>query len=312
VAGKDHAPIRSEIMVGSSDEDSDEDEDEDESNALVKKQKQASKQVSEYEESRRRALKQQHQGPVRKTKVQRSAKDLRARVEPNMDKLYLEILNWDTPPSSIECRRIADQFLDLDLYKRTFGPLLISEVWRSLVTAKDENNFKPIEINVLNRLSVDKFMEVSTNMPTSANRDLKMSERDIVLMSRSSDPLNNEQEPHCLARVDRTNRKKDIVEITYRISREVSPAFLQCLVPNSKIHIVKITDMTTTQREFAALSSLEYYDLCNEVLEARPSPIQTYSDEKISLVSSRYSLNKGQAQAILSANDNDGFTLIQG
>ena len=317
VAGKDHAPIRSEIMVGSSDEDSDEDEDEDESNSLVKRQKQASKQVSEYEESRRRALKQ-HQGPVRKTKVQRSAKDLRARVEPNMDKLYLEILNWDifhpgdTPPSSIECRRIADQFLDLDLYKRTFGPLLISEVWRSLVTAKDENNFKPIEIKVLNRLSVDKFMEVSTNMPISANRDLKMSERDIVLMSRSSDPLNNGQEPHCLARVDRTNRKKDIIEITYRISREVSPAFLQCLVPNGKIHIVKITDMTTTQREFAALSSLEYYDLCNEVLEARPSPIQTYSDEKISMITSRYSLNKGQAQAILSANDNDGFTLIQG
>ena len=70
--------------------------------------------------------------------------------------------------------------------------------------------------------------------------------------------------------------------------------------------------MTTAQREFAALSSLEYYDLCSEVLEAKPSPIHKYGDEKISQVTAKYSLNKGQAQAILSANDNDGFTLIQG
>lgn len=318
VAGKDHAPVRSEIMVGSSDEDSDEDGDEDETNTLVKTRKETSKRVLEYEESRRRALKLQQQGPVRKIKVQRSAKDLRARVEPNMDRLYLEVLNWDIfhqgdePPSNNECRRIADQFLDLDVYKRTFGPLLISEVWRTLLAAKDENTFKPVEIKVLNRLSVDKFMEVSTNMPMTANGELKLSERDIVLLSRSPDPLNNEQEPHCLARIDRTNRKKDTIEITYRVSREISPSFLQCLAPNGKIHVIKIADMTTTQREFAALSSLEYYDLCNEVLEAKPSPIQKYSEEKISLMASKYTLNKGQAQAILSAYDNDGFTLIQG
>lgn len=317
IAGKDHAPVRSEIMVGSSDEDSD-DSDEDDTNALVIKRKETSKKVAEYEESRRRGLLKQQQGPVRKTKVQRSAKDLRARVEPNMDGLYLEILNWeifhpdDTPPSNNQCRRIDNSYLDLDLYKRTFGPLLISEVWRSLVTAKDENNFKAIEIKVLNRLSVDKFMEISTTMPISANRDLKMSERDIVLLSRSSDPLNGTQEPHCLARVDRTTRKKDVVEITYRVSREIVPALLQCLVPSGKIYALKIADMTTTQREFAALSSLEYYDLCSEILEAKPSPIQRYGQDRVSSISSKYSLNRGQAQAVLSANDNDGFTLIQG
>jgi senataxin len=178
------------------------------------------------------------------------------------------------------------------------------------VTAKDENNFKAIEVKILNRLSVDKFMEISTNMPM--NRDLKISERDIFLLSRSPDPLGNKQEPHCLARVDRTNRKKDVIEVTFRVSRDIDRAFSDCLAPNTKIHALKIADMTTTQREFAALSSLDYYDLCNEVLEATPSPLQKYPDEKISLMSSKYKLNKGQAQAILSANDNDGFTLIQG
>ncbi|KAG0651762.1 tRNA-splicing endonuclease positive effector [Hyphodiscus hymeniophilus] len=292
VMGKDHAPARSEIMVGSSDEDSDSDSDEDETNALVKTRKATSKKVAEYEESRRRALLKQQQGPVKKTKIQRSAKDMRARVEPNMDRLYLEILNWDIfhegdkPPSKMECVRIEDRFQELDRYKDTFTPLLISEVWRSLVTAKDESNFKPIEIKVLNRLSVDKFMEVSTNMPMPAKRsDLKISERDIVLLSKSNDPLNNPQEPHCLARVERTTRKKDVVEVTYKISREVTPDFLQVLCPNGKIHAVKIADMTTTQREYAALSSLEYYDLCDEVLEAKPSPIQKYGGDRVSQTS---------------------------
>jgi senataxin len=318
VAGKDHTPVRSEIMVGSSDEDSGDDDDEDETNALVKTRKETSKKVSEYEESRRRALKQMQQGPVKKIKVQRSAKDLRARVEPNMDALYLEILNWDLfhqgddPPSTIECRKIADEFYDLGLYKQTFAPLLISEVWRSLVTARDENVLKPLEITILNRLSVDKFMEVSTKMPMTMNRDLKFNERDIVLLSRSKDPMGNQQDPHCLARVDRTNRKKDVIEVTFRISRDTNREFVPCLVPQGKIYAVKIADMTTTQREYAALSSLEYYDLCPEVLEAKPSPLQNYSDDKMNLMASKYNLNRGQAQAILSANDNDGFTLIQG
>ena len=70
--------------------------------------------------------------------------------------------------------------------------------------------------------------------------------------------------------------------------------------------------MTTTQREYAALSSLEFYDLCSEVLEAKPSPIQKYGDEKVSIMMDKYKLNRGQAQAILSAYENDGFTLIQG
>ncbi|KAF8859379.1 hypothetical protein BDZ45DRAFT_621135 [Acephala macrosclerotiorum] len=316
-AGKDHAPARNEIMVGSSDEDSS-DEDEDETNALVKRRKETSKKVSEYEESKRRAFKLAQEGPVKKTKIQRSAKDARARVDPDMTKLYQEILNWDifhpgdAPPGNNECRKIDNSYVDLDLYKRTFGPLLVSEVWRSLVTAKDENNYKAVEVKVLNRVSVDKFLEVSTTMPIAYNKDLKMSERDIVLFSKDSDPLNSPQVPHCLARVDRTTRKKDTIEITYRISRDVDPGFMTSFVPNGKVYALKICDMTTTQREFAALSSLEYYDLCPEVLEAKPSPLLKYPEEKITNMSARYSLNRGQAKAILSANDNDGFTLIQG
>ena len=316
VAGKDHAPIRSEIMV-SSDSESDDDLDEDETNALVTERK-ASKRVKEIEESRKRAMMRQPSGPVVKVKTARTKKDLRARLQPNMDILYDEILRWDIfhqgdePPSNNVCRKIADKFSNELSYTDTFKPLLIAEVWRNLVTAKDEGNYKPVEIKVLNRLTVDQFYEVSTQMPIVNNRDLNMFERDIVLLSRSSDPLSNEQEPHCLAVVHRNTRKKDVIEVVYRISKSVNPDMLQCFLPNLKVNAIKIADMTTTLREFAALSGLEFYDLSTEILQAKPSPIQKYSDEKISLLSRKYTLNPGQAKAILSANDNDGFTLIQG
>ncbi|TAQ88938.1 hypothetical protein B7494_g2735 [Chlorociboria aeruginascens] len=317
VEGKDHAPIRSEIMVGSSDEASSGD-DEDEMDAIVTMGKKASQNFTDYEERKKRARKLEPQGPTRIAKIQRTAKDLLARVEPNMDVLYEAILNWeffhdgDTPPSKLDYVKIADKFFDPGTYRNTFEPLIISEIWRSLVTAKEENNFKAIEINVVNRLSVDKFMEISTTMPMTLNRDLSMSERDIVLLSRSPNPVNSPQEPHCLARVDRTTRKKDVIEVTFRVSRDISPAFLQCLVPKGKIQAVKIADMTTTQREYASLRGLQYYDLCNQILQGLPSRIQPPVESNISKISSLYTLNRGQALAIDSVTINDGFTLIQG
>jgi len=318
VDGKDHAPIRSEIMVGSSDEDSSDDDDADGDVGLLKlRRKGKSGTVAEYEESKRLAM-LKAQGPVKKTKVQRSAKDLRARVEPNMDSLYTEILGWDLfhqgdePPSKISCRKIVDKFYDPVTYKDTFKPLLISEVWRSLVTARDENLNKPIEVTILSRASVDKFMEITSKMPISTKNDFKFKERDIILLSRGTDPINNPTEAHCLARVDRTNRKKDMVEVTFRVGRTISQELVQALSPNMKMSAVKVSDMTTTQREYAALSSLEYYDLCMEVLEAQPSPIQKQSENQMDEVGKRYNLNRGQAKAILAAYDNDGFTCIQG
>ncbi|KAG7153014.1 Helicase SEN1 like protein [Verticillium longisporum] len=70
--------------------------------------------------------------------------------------------------------------------------------------------------------------------------------------------------------------------------------------------------MTTIEREYAALESLKYYDLMDEVLKAEPSPVLKYSDELVNQVLTNYTLNPGQAKAILGARDNDGFTLIQG
>ncbi|RYO82831.1 hypothetical protein DL762_006427 [Monosporascus cannonballus] len=311
VQGKDHAPQKSEIMVHSSSEDEADSDDDAAYLAQTAKKRggDASKRIG--------SMKLTPRGPVKKTKIQRSAKDMRARLIPPMDTLHQAILEWDIfhegndPPNGIECSRVSDTYTDPREYKQTFLPLLIYEAWRSFVTAKDETTSKPFDIKVVNRMSVDKFMEVSSAMPIAQRKDNLLSEGDIVLFSHAPRPLETPQELHCLARIWRTQFKNGSLEVSYRLSGRAGP-ILSSLMPGAELYAVKITNMTTIEREYASLESLQYYDLMPEILEAKPSPMLKFSDEAINKVMNNYHLNPGQAKAILNAKENDAFTLIQG
>ncbi|KAL1843896.1 hypothetical protein VTJ49DRAFT_6839 [Mycothermus thermophilus] len=315
VKGKDHAPVvKDEIMVGSSSEEEDDDSDEDERIALKAKEK--TKGLDEAER-RRLLMLAEKRGPVKKIKLQRSAKDMRARLIPPMDVLHQAILEWDIfhegndPPNGYRCDRVSDTYPDPHSYKQTFFPLLISEAWRSFVTAKDEATSKPFGIKVISRMTVDKFMEVTAAVPAQVSKDRGLSEGDIVIISKGEDPLNQPKELHCLSRIWKTTYKKDTVEVVYRLNAKGNQ-ILPVLLPGAEFHVVKITNMTTIEREYAALESLQYYDLMDEVLKAQPSPMLTFGDEAVKGVMDNYHLNPGQARAILNAKENDGFTLIQG
>nr|8FTH_A Chain A, 5'-3' RNA helicase-like protein [Thermochaetoides thermophila DSM 1495] len=254
------------------------------------------------------------QGPM---KILRSAKDMRARLIPPMDVLHQAILEWDIfhegndPPNGYRCGNVSDTYPDPYSYKQTFFPLLINEAWRSFVTAKDETTSKPFGIKVLSRMTVDKFMEVTAAVPAQISKDRGLTEGDIVIISKGEDPLNQPQELHCLSRIWKTTYKKDTVEVVYRLNAKGNQ-ILPALTPGSEFQVVKITNMTTIEREYAALESLQYYDLMDEILKAQPSPMLTFGDEAIKAVMDNYQLNPGQARAILNAKENDGFTLIQG
>ncbi|KAK7743638.1 DEAD-box type RNA helicase [Diatrype stigma] len=309
VQGKDHAPQKSEIMVHSSSEDED-DSDEDAAYLAqtAKKRGDDSKRIGPMKLTR---------GPVKKTKIQRSAKDMRARLIPPMDVLHQAILEWDIfhkgndPPNGVTCSKVSDTYADPREYKQTFLPLLIYEAWRSFVTAKDESTNKPFDIKVVNRMSVDKFVEVSTAMPIAQKKDNFLSEGDIVLLSTANKPLEVPDEPHCLARIWRTQFKNGTFEISYRISGRAGP-ILAVLMPQAELFAVKITNMITIEREYASLESLQYYDLMPEILEAKPSPMLKFSDDAVNKTMQNYHLNQGQAKAILNAKENDAFTLVQG
>ncbi|CAK7209317.1 DEAD-box type RNA helicase [Sporothrix curviconia] len=324
------APLKSDIMVDSDEEEEEDDDDDDDGAAALIQQSKKGEQMLDDAERRRRLNLQQMAArlPVKKVKMVRSAKDMRARIIPNMDRLHQAILEWDIfhegndPPNTRPCEAVADGYPSPAEYKRTFFPLLISEAWRSFVTAKDESTSKPFGIKVITRISVDNFLEVSTAMTlpngegggnggNGGNGERMVGEGDIVLLSKAQDPLTGRTEPHCLARIYKTAYKRNAIEVTYRLNSRGNQ-IVPDLLPGAELRAVKITNMTTIEREFAALESLQYYDLMDEVLKAAPSPMLTFGDAAISDIQRNYELNKGQALAILHGKANDGFTLVQG
>ena len=155
---------------------------------------------------------------------------------------------------------------------------------------------------------MDAFQEVSSTMTNNENRDIQISEGDIVLLSRSDAP--SAREPHCLARVFRVQRKQAHIEVSYRVMPGNS--LQSALVPQSTVFGTKIQSITPLEREYGALLGLQYYDLCDEIIRAKPSPLLTYKDGQIEPLEATYNLNRAQAKAVKSAMDNDAFTLIQG
>ncbi|KAI0003929.1 SEN1 N terminal-domain-containing protein [Xylariaceae sp. FL0662B] len=313
VQGKDHAPQKSEIMVNSSSEDEDDSDDDSEFLARSGTGQKRPEEVAKHIQS----MKLNPRVPVKKVKIQRSAKDMRARLIPPMDVLHQAILEWDIfhegndPPNGIQCSGVSDTYGDPREYKETFLPLLINEAWRSFVTSKDETTSKPFGIKVVNRMNVDKFVEVSIAMPITENKDRFLSEGDIILFSHSSNPLESRDDLHCLARIWRIQFKNGNLEVQFRLSSRAGP-IIATMMPQAELYAVKITNMTTIEREYASLESLQYYDLMPEVLEAKPSPMLKFSPEAVGNVMKNYHLNPGQAKAILNAKENDAFTLVQG
>ncbi|KAG9258671.1 putative SEN1 protein [Emericellopsis atlantica] len=316
VLGKDHS--KSEIMVNSSEEESEGEEDSDDGDdQLAMLSTGTKKTVDEAEKARLQALRDRARRPVKKVKQQRSVKEMRARLVPPMEKLHNTILAWEIfhngndPPSGPSGSKVATSYTDPASYQQTFFPLLASEAWRSFVTAKDEITNRPFGIKVASRASVDSFLEVTFTMPVSQNKERGVFEGDILLVSEAENPLTDPHVKHCLARVHRIKYKKDLIEATFRVASR-NNQLSQLLNPGVSVHGVKITNMTTIEREYAALESLQYYDLMDEILKAEPSPVLRYGEEKIQKWSSNWELNRGQAMAVMGAQDNDGFTLIQG
>ncbi|KAL4805801.1 SEN1 N terminal-domain-containing protein [Aspergillus unguis] len=314
IKGKVHSPADS-MMVSSGSESESESEDELDKELFGPRGSKPDA-VKAYEESKKKSLKVQ--GPVKKVKQVRSAKDMRARLAPDLSQLHKTILAWDffangdlpPNPEKTDYTLVSNAFRDPIEYQRTFQPLLILEAWQGFQASKEEGGFKSFEIKVATRLSVDSFVEVSTIMPGADMKDSGVFEADLVLLSKSSSPAKDTSAPHCLARVASINRKKGNLEISYRVNPGHS--FINSLGPGATIYGAKITSLTPLEREYGALMALQYYDLCDEIVRAKPSPILNYSEAGLKPLVDNYNINPAQAKAIKSALDNDAFTLIQG
>lgn len=310
VLGKDQAAKGEGLMHSSDESDDDDDGDIDEAIFGIKKEpKTIGPKTNIINEIK-------IQMPVKKRRVVRSVMDMRARLAPDLSSLHKTILGWDYffegdyPPKSRPetYSKVPNTFRTPNEYQSTFEPLLTLEAWQGFVKAREENQGKPYEVRVTSRASVDAFQEVGSTMTHAENREIFISEGDIILLSQSKSP--SKDEPTCLARVFRVKKKPQHIEVLYRV---VPGSPLQSsLQPNHTVMGTKLQSITPLEREYGALKGLQYYDLCDEIIRAKPSPLLTYKDPQIQPLISTYSVNKAQAKAIKSAIDNDAFTLIQG
>ncbi|KAJ5887421.1 hypothetical protein N7495_007462 [Penicillium taxi] len=311
--GKDHTIPLDSMMVSSGSDTDSESEDELDKELFGDKSKKQST-VLEYEHNKKMAFQQQ---PVKKAKL--SIKDVRARLAPDLSSLQHTILGWDyhetgeLPPNfTHDLVQVQGTYRDAREYKRVFEPLLLLEAWNGLQRAKEEVT-EPFEVSIESRLSVDMWIEFSTKPLSKSDKDKKtfIGEGDVVIFSASRNMTQDSFEPYILARVKSVNYRNGKQEVTYRTNPGRNP-YLAKLGPNSKAWGAKVTSLTSTEREYASLVSLEYYDLCSELLMANPSPILKYADTTLQPLVKNYDVNVAQAKAIKSALDNDGFTLIQG
>lgn len=315
---KDHTPKGSGMMVSSG---SDTDSDDEPDDALFKSASRPSKvseAVRDYQSNKLRQMREG--GPVKKTRQIRSAKDMRARLAPDLTSLHRNILSWDFfhtgdfPPGTQrdDYRLVTNTFRSPVDYQNTFEALLILEAWQGFLQAKEEGSFKQFGIKITSRLSVDSSIELSTTMPAAQKKELGLSEADVVLLSKAQVPFAAASQPHCFARIFKISRKKNPMEvdITYRVN--TGNSLSSSMVPNATIHAARILNLTTLEREYGALLGLQYYDLCDEIIKAKPSPLLKYSESQLAPLLANYSINSAQAKAVRSAVDNDAFTLIQG
>ena len=57
---------------------------------------------------------------------------------------------------------------------------------------------------------------------------------------------------------------------------------------------------------------MQYYDLKEEILLAKPSPLKEATESQLAKTRETYNVNEPQAKAIIAAVSSSGFTLIQG
>ena len=312
---KEHMKRNSEIMVSSSSESESEDEQTRVVFGPLSKTK-PSTAVADYNASRRQQLKAQV--PIKKIRQVRTQKDLRARVAPDLTPIHKAILGWDFfhdndfPPgaSRNDYSTVSPAFRTTQDYRKTFEPLLLLEAWSSFRQAQEEATGKSFGVKIVNRMTLDSLLEISSTIDYAPPSERNLFEGDVILLSKSPTPSQSPDKGNCLARVFKMTRKQNTIEVTFKVAQVNS--LLDQLVPKSEVRGEKIASLIPLEREYGALLGLTYYDLCDEIIRAYPSPLLTYNDNVLSKLIHSYELNRAQAKAVQSAMDNDAFTLIQG
>ncbi|CAO3634803.1 unnamed protein product [Cunninghamella echinulata] len=282
----------------------------------------------------------------RQKEARKQERQRKQKVTPNISNLYKSILAWSlentssaTPPNTTNdmFNHIKDTyeggFRD---YVKYFEPLLLLEMWHQLIRAKESISTRDVMHRFIleTRCHVNDFVDVNFLVPI--NTDIGMlSQDDLLCIANHFGPdffttttmirgaaaaatADSEgigwRKMAFLGKVMSVSQRKNKGDVTVRCYFPPDRiTILNSLSPKSQWQVVKLTSLSTVQREYAALYGLEHFDLVNDILNPRPVPMPTLSQEAVQKCIQTYNVNQPQAEAIVGAlQKKKGFTLIQG
>ncbi|GAA6017752.1 hypothetical protein JCM10207_000484 [Rhodosporidiobolus poonsookiae] len=252
--------------------------------------------------------------------VGRTKEDLQAlraarlRSAQDFSRLHRAVLQWDpasdeqVPPNVKLPTRLPTEFKSPAEYFAAFEPLLLTECWEQVRQAKLEalKEGQVIQANIAGRQSVDDFVDIFATIDHGQLRDrMFFGDSDLVWLRLGQRQI--------FAKIQSVNRKREHIELTLRLHlghdiHDAGPA----LAARTRWELVKLANLSTVHREYAALQALEWVDLCPQILNPRPPPAIKADARTLQQAMQAYKVNEPQAMAIHGALRTEGFSLIQG
>jgi senataxin len=279
--------------------------------------------VMTAQQKRLQEMKRQHDEMQRRT----------ARLKPNLEGLHEQILRWsidhDGPqPLSIggtipKLTRVVPKFHSKQQYFDIFHPLLVNECWSQILQAKEEGPKDSIMCTIMSRSYVDNFTDIVFNIVETMPERWYLAETDIVLLRSMEGDRSILAKITSFKRGSVANqiatgsmrlstpveqRVKVQIQERWRMSKIYRSAYIAWLV---KV-LIHLFSLSTINREYAALTTAEYYDLVDEVLTATSARVSPPPEQRVREAMQAHRLNEPQAKAILASLSTPGFSLIQG
>ena len=254
---------------------------------------------------------------------------MRLRLNVNLKPLYSTILRWnynsnsEFPTDERDIYQpIKNTYTSAKEYVSMIEPLLMLECWQGIQSSRVTGQETPFDLLVGSRTTCDGFFDVYASIKKTDLATRKIGDTDLLVLGyvadkNMNDPrsissyLKNPTSQTCLAKVKEIkSANADFSDLTIRVYPQGS--MMGILTPKSVIVAMKVMPMITVEREYSSLKGLPYYDLCDDILKARPASPANISESEATSMCQKLNVNKSQAKAILGSFQNDGFSLIQG
>lgn len=262
------------------------------------------------------------------SQARREEEKMRLRLNVSLKSFYTTVLRWnynDKSPypsgmSADDYQPTQNAYSDVSAYVRATEPLLMLECWQGIQLAKQTGQESPFSLLIGSRSSIDGFFDVYGSVRKSILSDRKINESDLLvlglpnsidLLRQSAESLKANDACTCFAKVRAIkSANAEFSDITLRVFP--GGPMMGILTPKSEVTAMRVMQMTTVEREYMSLKGLQYYDLCDQIVAAKPNEPTSISEADAQAMLEKFQLNRSQAKAIVGSFNSEGFSLIQG